>query len=229
MMGLMRLALLLIVILSLKINAMDQSFENLYFKLYPDMLGNFSPVYWVLITAVSHDENGKGVYPKGKQKAFIQFLLKKKKMSLEDHPNVWGSAINFAAKTGNAEGVCILVELGAEKHPEKSIAISLAVDAWLSKKQVRTNCTREKQINQDYFDIIKYLLACNFSPHYIKTVHNICPIKLAMKHQQKLPGLLDLFVLHADPTEHVCEFSLEELKLLLIKYEERKEHTRLLA
>jgi hypothetical protein len=210
---------------------MGLSFENLYFKLYPQGLEplRYPPAYYALIAAVAHDRNGNGVYPTGKQKAFIEFLFNKKRLSPNEHPKVWSKAIECAAKTGNAEGVSILLLLGAEKQPERSTAISLSVNEWLSQKQIKKVANREKQIDSDYFSTIKYLLEYGFCPHLLNKPNDVRAIRLAIKHQQKLPGLLDLFILHVNPNNCFCEFSVEELKILMVRFTEKKMRTCALA
>lgn len=212
--------------------SMNVSFENLYFILSPQAVQEYPPAYCVLLSAIGYDVPDKEVLAQGRQRAFINYLFRKKGLSIEAHPRAWSQAIEIAAKAGNVEGLRVLLELGVEKKPRTSCAISQAVSSWLFKKQLKKSGVPEKRTDQIYLDVVKMLLSYGFSPHMLKMSKEVRPFKLALKHEKKLPGLIDVLVLYADPNDFIkkyrIEYSLQELQILMAKYTQKWERVPLL-
>ena len=176
-----------------RVFCMGISFENIYFKFLPTIPTTL-PVQEILRKAVSHDMHGNGVYPPGKQKEFVKFLITKKKLTFQKYMHEWQTAFFYAAQTGNAEGVQILKENGVDSSHNQFL-ISVVTQGWLARKQIKNN--REQQIDLAYKDILKQLLSCGFCPD-IATADRF-PLQLAIIHNGKMPGLLTLLITHSNP------------------------------
>lgn len=187
---------------NLTLSSMDISFENCYFKLLPSQIDcEKYEGKTMLMRVVSHNNEGKGVYPAGKQKEFINFLLQKKKRSINEWDRNGKTALWYASETGNSEGVQLLVENKATDH-EMCFATTAALNGWLKRKQMKS--IREKQIDITYLAIITYLLDKRFS------FDELHAFTCSLQYKKKLPGLYDILLVHLrNFNEIYCKLSFQ--------------------
>lgn len=220
--------------------SMELSFVDCYFKLLPFAGGGYDKDgKTVLMKAVSYDNQGKVLCPKGKQKEFIVYLIEKKKLNVNETighhngncffncscTNIGKSVLWFAAETGNRVGVEALVEHDAA-DTKKHQAIAAAVHGWKRRKEIKGTIPVH-ELDASYLAIIKFLLSKGFCPDGAE-MGQLTPLEIAFKKTKELPGLFELLSLHATYRYDSCKFNESDKISLRVQLEQVKKRYKIL-